>query len=794
MQGAPCTPCIQMLIDHSSSGAHGAPYMALLPNIMKTDNTNKDDITRQIQAICKHLALDHKAAPDVDATDWFLGPKAENKALMEEQIMKALQANFQSREDYEPDDPPFNSNLADQSLGQQQSDAIEPPLEKLLALLKDSLPMASYRNQSHMNWDITMPSVIGYVAAMLYNQNNVAAEASPVTTALEIIVGQDLCRMLGFEQQSHASGKVIIPWGHITCDGSIANGEAMWAARNLTYLPISLAAAIRLEPDMKAAHTVTVKTCQGKRARLLSLSNWELLNLPVDEVLGLVERIEETKRVTAEAVQAAVEKYSLHSIGLMAMREQYLDDYNHAKPVICVPNTAHYSWPKSATLIGLGTHCIKFIDVDYDGRMCMKSLRKVLAECLDKQQPVLQVVAVIGSTEEGAVDPLAEMVTIRDEFREQGLEFVLHIDGAWGGYFRSMLQELDEQDTIDRGTNIDDHPGLQLSDYVLQQLQAFSAADSITIDPHKSGFIPYPAGGLCYRNGAMRGLIKFTAPVVFHEGGDKNVGAYGIEGSKPGAAAASVYLSHAVIPLNRLGYGRLLGRCIFNNKRFYTALMAMPEENDLFTITPLQRLPIEKSGGTAADIKQQIDFIRREIVPLENQELFDFFATADEDETASKALDIFKAIGSDLSIIAYAFNFKTADGINTDIEFMNEMNNAIYDALSFKTIDVDWQDAVEPQAKKPDMIVTSSNFDPLHYGQDFVEHFARRAGLVLDPEKHKDLPVSFIISTTQNPWLTSTSKGNFLDTLMNVLKATANAAAEQVMQRHIIPLPDQQEI
>ena len=755
---------------------------------MKTENTNKGDITRQIQAICKHLALDHKAAPDVDATDWFLGPKAENKALMEEQMMKALRANFQSREEYEPRDPPFNRNHADQCLGQQQSDAIEPPLEKLLALLKDSLPMASYRNQSHMNWDITMPSVIGYVAAMLYNQNNVAAEASPVTTALEIIVGQDLCRMLGFEEQSHASGKAIIPWGHITCDGSIANGEAMWAARNLTYLPISLAAAIRLEPDMKAARTVTVKTCQGKRARLLSLSNWELLNLPVDEVLGLVERIEETRLVTAEAVQAAVEKYALHSIGLMAMREQYLDDYNHAKPVICVPKTAHYSWPKSATLIGLGTHCIKFIDVDYDGRMCMKSLRAVLADCLDKQQPVLQVVAVIGSTEEGAVDPLVEMAAIREEFREQGLEFVLHIDGAWGGYFRSMLQEL-ELLTVDNGTNIDEHPKLQLSDYVLQQLRAFSAADSITIDPHKSGFIPYPAGGLCYRNGAMRGLIKFTAPVVFHQGGDKNVGAYGIEGSKPGAAAASVYLSHAVIPLNRRGYGRLLGRCIFNNKRFYAALLAMPEENDLFTITPLQRLPIEKSGGTAVDIKQQIDFIRQQIVPRENQELFDFFATSEQDETAKNALDIFKAIGSDLSIIAYAFNFKTAEGINTDMVLMNEMNDAIYEALSFKTIDVDQQNTEATQPKKPDMIVTSSNFDPLHYGHDFVEHFARRAGLKTDQEKHKDLPISFIISTTQNPWLTSTSQGDFLQTLMEVLKDTANTAAQQVMQRHNILLP-----
>ena len=758
---------------------------------------HKDGVAEQIRTLVEHLRVDHRAGPSVDATTWFLGPKAENRLSLESQITKALQSNYKAREDYEPDDPHFNStptcedNKIRADLSNLQIEAIDEPLQKVLTLLRDSTPMPSYRNQSHMNWDITMPGIVGYIAAMLYNQNNVAPEASPVTTALEILVGDDLCRMLGYKEQQLESGKSIIPWGHITCDGSIANGEAMWAARNLTYLPIALAAAIRLEADMKSARSVTVETCQGGRARLLSLSNWELLNLPVDEVMGLVERIESTKLVTAEAVQAAVEKYSLHSIGLMAMREQYLDDYNHAKPVICVPKTAHYSWPKGATLIGLGTHSVKFIEVDYDGRMSMPALREVLADCLDKQQPVLQVVSVVGSTEEGAVDPLTEMVAIREEFRQQGLEFALHIDGAWGGYFRSALPE-EKKGRLgeDRAVNIDNHPHLQLSDYVLAQLKAFPNSDSVTIDPHKSGFIPYPAGALCYRNGAMRGLIKFTAPVVFHESGDKNVGAYGIEGSKPGAAAASVYLSHAVIPLNRLGYGRLLGRCIFNNKRFFAALRAMPEADDLFKLTPLQRLPIEKSGGTEVEINEQIDFMRREIVPRENDELFNFFARAEENEKAKQALELFKAIGSDLSIIAYAFNFKTAQGLNTDITLMNEMNDWIYKKLSFTTIDIlDCSKTKKEQQTKPDLIVTSSNFDPTNYGYGFVDYFTTRAGIELASEKDKNTPVSFLISTTQNPWLTSTDQGNFIETLMKVLKDTANSAAKEVMRHHDIVNP-----
>jgi len=87
------------------------------------------------------------------------------------------------------------------------------------------------------------------------------------------------------------------------------------------------------------------------------------------------------------------------------------------------------------------------------------------------------------------------------------------------------------------------------------------------------------------------------------------------------------------------------------------------------------------------------------------------------------------------------------------------------------------------------MIVTSSKFDPANYGYDFVNYFSARAGIELNSEKEKNTPVSFLISTTQNPWLTSTTDGNFIETLMKVLQATANKAAREVMHRHGIDLP-----
>ena len=55
----------------------------------------------------------------------------------------------------------------------------------------------------------------------------------------------------------------------------------------------------------------------------------------------------------------------------------------------------------------------------------------------------------------------------------------------------------------------------------------------------------YPAGALAYRNGQMKSFITLQASEVFH-GDAVSVGVYGLEGSKPGAAAAGVLLSHRV--------------------------------------------------------------------------------------------------------------------------------------------------------------------------------------------------------------------------------------------------------
>ena len=157
----------------------------------------------------------------------------------------------------------------------------------MLNALDASVPFYSYRYQGHMLWDVTLPAVLGYVAALLYNQNNVAAEASPVTTWLEMLVGDDLCRMLGYytPDRDPDTGEYVEPergrtvaWGHITCDGSVANMEGLWAARNAKLYPLGLAAALRTDPALAPARGLGVRLPTGAERPLVELDTWELLN------------------------------------------------------------------------------------------------------------------------------------------------------------------------------------------------------------------------------------------------------------------------------------------------------------------------------------------------------------------------------------------------------------------------------------------------------------------------------------------------------------------------------------
>ena len=51
--------------------------------------------------------------------------------------------------------------------------------------------------------------------------------------------------------------------------------------------------------------------------------------------------------------------------------------------------------------------------------MCFIELGKLLENCLKENIPVLALVAIIGTTEESAVDPVDDILMIREKFRKK---------------------------------------------------------------------------------------------------------------------------------------------------------------------------------------------------------------------------------------------------------------------------------------------------------------------------------------------------------------------------------------
>lgn len=187
----------------------------------------------------------------------------------------------------------------------------------------------------------------------------------------------------------------------------------------------------------------------------------------------------------------------------------------------------------ATALAGLGSENMIDVDIDVNARVDAAVLRTHLEECLEQQIPVFAVVGIIGSTEEGSVDPLDEILDLRDEFAERGLCFLVHADAAWGGYFASMIRDkpLYRMPGAPREEpNRDFVPSATMRASTIRQFHALARTDSITIDPHKAGYVPYPAGGLCYRDGRMRYLVTWSAPYLQQADTGESIGVYGVEG------------------------------------------------------------------------------------------------------------------------------------------------------------------------------------------------------------------------------------------------------------------------
>jgi glutamate/tyrosine decarboxylase-like PLP-dependent enzyme len=475
----------------------------------------------------------------------FLGPKGENADVFERLLLEAFRDHVFWRRNFHPEDG-FQVRETEKHSPEYDRaiSVLSQELMGLLGELKAGVPFFSPRYVGHMSSDLTMASLIAYFATMLYNPNNVAAEASPVTTRMELEVAAQIARMIGYVPERH--------WGHLTSGGTVANYEALWVARNVKYLPV----AVRWAAEELGVDRLKVRLPDGSQAFVAEMDLWQLLNVMPGDALDAAEALRERADDPMQAVQA-ISMNSLEGLGYQGFDRRLKAEFTDslAAAVVLVPSTAHYSWEKICRSLGVGAAQLVHVPVDRRFRMDPAALEDTVRGLVARRQPIIACVSVIGTTEESAVDRLDLAADVRDRLaRELGVGFALHADAAWGGYAAAITRDAD-------GARRDFAPEAWPEEGVYRALCALDRTDSVTIDPHKLGFIPYPAGAVAIRDGRARDLIAVDAPYLFHRGASEwgYIGRFIFEGSKPGAAAAAVWMSHKVLPLDATGYGRLIG-------------------------------------------------------------------------------------------------------------------------------------------------------------------------------------------------------------------------------------------
>jgi len=486
---------------------------------------------------------------------WFLGPRAENAELLERLVIESLRDHVFWRRNYHPEDGVVIREVDKRQEGYEEAVAtLTQELMGLLAELKRDVPVFSGRYKGHMIGEQTIASQVGYFATMLYNPNNVAFEIAPVTTRLELEVAAQLARMIGYDPARH--------WGHLTSGGTLANFEALWLARGVRYLPVAVAgAAAELGLDLP----------------VVSMSLWELLNIPGPATLDLWDTL--WAAAPRADVRRALANHSLAAIGYQEYSRRLALAYGDPLPagVVLVAATAHYSWEKIVRALGIGSNQLVYVPLDQHFRMDPDALWRQVRELARHRQSVLACVSVCGTTEESAVDRLDQVLEVRARAeRELGVTFHVHSDACYGGYAAAVTRRADG--TRRSGEEIRAGVGLDWpSDDWVRAVAALGEADSVTVDPHKMGYVPYSAGAILVRDGRARQLVATDPPYLSPGEPDASdterfLGRYILEGSKPGAAAAAVWLSHKVLPLDQRGYGYLIEQTAVGARGLHAAL------------------------------------------------------------------------------------------------------------------------------------------------------------------------------------------------------------------------------
>ncbi len=201
------------------------------------------------------------------------------------------------------------------------------------------------------------------------------------------------------------------------------------------------------------------------------------------------------------------------------------------KRKILAPESAHFSMKKAADLLSM-----ELVDVALDDeyRMDVDALEKKMGD------DVAAVMAIAGSTELGAVDPIKEISEVAGDV-------FLHVDAAFGGMVLPFLEEL----------------GMWEGEWDFR----VEGVNSLSLDLHKMGMATVPSGMLLLREREYVNAISVESPYLTTK---RNIG---LAGTRPSGSVAGAYA--VVKSLGKEGYRGIVRKCMENTHYLVDELGAL---------------------------------------------------------------------------------------------------------------------------------------------------------------------------------------------------------------------------
>ena len=194
-----------------------------------------------------------------------------------------------------------------------------------------------------------------------------------------------------------------------------------------------------------------------------------------------------------------------------------------SQPEVVLPESAHFSFTKICSMLNLKPIYAKLDDA-----------YKVDAKDVEKHvnENTVAIVGTAGTAELGVVDSIEELSSIA---LRHGV--YLHVDAAFGGLVIPFLKD----SKFDFDFNLE-------------------AVKSITVDPHKMGMTPIPAGGILFRDSKTLDYIRTETPYLTDRF------QYTLSGTRAGASSAAAWAIFKALGME--GFKKMGADCMKNTQLF----------------------------------------------------------------------------------------------------------------------------------------------------------------------------------------------------------------------------------